>query len=138
MRVIGFLDHQDNDDVYIIDINTGCNPDLKEAFPKPPMASLRQRPNLGRQLCKATLSKLSRNSTRATNRTTAGWRRCSTTTGRRSACLFALFCCLFALFFQTIFLLNRTVFSCLIALSSAIKETKFFALKLCEEEVKIW
>ena len=28
------------------------NPDLQEAFPKPPMASLRQGPNLRRQLCK--------------------------------------------------------------------------------------
>ena len=28
------------------------NPDLQEAFPKPPVAGLRQGPNLRRQLCK--------------------------------------------------------------------------------------
>ena len=47
------------------------------------MASLRQGPNLRRKLCKATLPKLSRNPTRATHRNTAGWKRCSTTTGRQ-------------------------------------------------------
>ena len=59
------------------------NPDLKKIFPQPPMASLRQGPNLRRLLCKATLPKLTRNPTRATHRTTNGWRRCSTTTGRQ-------------------------------------------------------
>ena len=59
------------------------NPDLKKIFPEPPMASLRQGPNLRRKLCKATLPKLSRNPTRATHRNTAGWKRCSTTTGRQ-------------------------------------------------------
>ena len=59
------------------------NPDLKKVFPQPPMASLRQGPNLRRILCKATLSKQSRNPTRATHRNTAGWRRCSTSTGRQ-------------------------------------------------------
>ena len=59
------------------------NPDLKKIFPKPPMASLRQGPNLRRLLCKATLPKLNRNPTRATHMTTNGWRRCSTTTGRQ-------------------------------------------------------
>ena len=59
------------------------NPDLKKVFPKPPMASLRQGPNLRRILCKATLPKISRNPTRATHRSTSGWRRCSTTTGRQ-------------------------------------------------------
>ena len=59
------------------------NPDLKKVFPQPPMASLRQGPNLRRLLCKATLPKLNRNPTRATHRTTNGWRRCSTTTGRQ-------------------------------------------------------
>ena len=59
------------------------NPNLKKIFPFPPMVSLRQGPNLRRLLCKATLPKLSRNPTRATHRTTAGGRRCSTTTGRQ-------------------------------------------------------
>ena len=59
------------------------NPELKKVFPDPPMASLRQGPNLRRILCKSTLSKQSRNPTRATHRTTNGWRRCSKTSGRQ-------------------------------------------------------
>ena len=59
------------------------NPELKKVFPAPPMASLRQGPNLRKKLCKATLPKISRNPTRATHRNTAGWRRCSTSTGRQ-------------------------------------------------------
>ena len=59
------------------------NPDLKKVFPQPPMASLRQGPNLRRILCKSTLSKISRNPKRATHRNTAGWRRCSSSTGKQ-------------------------------------------------------
>ena len=59
------------------------NPELKKVFPQPPMISLRQGPNLRKLLCKSTLPKLSRNPPRATHRNTAGWRRCSTTTGKQ-------------------------------------------------------
>ena len=58
------------------------NPDLKDAFPEPPMAALRQGPNLRNLLCKSKLPKLSRNPTRSTHRNSAGWRRCSATGGR--------------------------------------------------------
>ena len=53
------------------------NPELLEPFPKPPMAALRQGPNLRRILCKSKLHKVSRNPTRATHRSSAGWKRCS-------------------------------------------------------------
>ena len=53
------------------------NPDLKEPFPEPPMAALRQGPNLRRILCKSKLSKKARNPGRATHRSAAGWKRCS-------------------------------------------------------------
>ena len=59
------------------------NPDLKKVFPQPPMASLRQGPNLRKLLCRATLPKISRNPSRTTHRTSAGWKRCSSTTGRQ-------------------------------------------------------
>ena len=58
------------------------NPELKEPFPKPPMASLRQGPNLRRILCRSKLYKVSRNPVRATHRSSAGWKRCSAS-GRR-------------------------------------------------------
>ena len=61
------------------------NPELSEVFPDPPMGCLRQGPNLQRILCKAKLSKVTRNAPRATHRTAAGWRRCSATTGRECA-----------------------------------------------------
>ena len=53
------------------------NPDLKDPFPEPPMAALRQGPNLRRILCKSKLSKKTRNPTRTTHRSAAGWKRCS-------------------------------------------------------------
>ena len=59
------------------------NPDLKKVFPQPPMASLRQGPNLRKLLCKATLPTKSRNPSRKTHRNSAGWKRCSSTTGRQ-------------------------------------------------------
>ena len=59
------------------------NPDLKKVFPKPPMASLRQGPNLRKILCKSTLPKISRIPTRATHRNAKGWKRCSSSSGRQ-------------------------------------------------------
>ena len=59
------------------------NPDLKKVFPQPPMASLRQGPNLRNLLCKSTLPKLSRNPKRTSHRNANGWRRCSKITGRQ-------------------------------------------------------
>ena len=53
------------------------NPELKEPFPKPPMAALRQGPNLRRILCRSSLYKVSKNPVRATHRSSAGWKRCS-------------------------------------------------------------
>ena len=53
------------------------NPELKEAFPQPPMAALRQGPNLRRILCRGKLYKVSMNPVRATHRSSAGWKRCS-------------------------------------------------------------
>ena len=58
------------------------NPELKEPFPEPPMPALRQGPSLRRILCKSTLPKKTRNPRRATHRTAAGWKRCSST-GKR-------------------------------------------------------
>lgn len=58
------------------------NPELKEPFPEPPMAALRQGPNLRRILCRSTLYKKNRNPKRATHRSAAGWKRCSST-GKR-------------------------------------------------------
>ena len=58
------------------------NPELKDAFPEPPMAALRQGPNLRKLLCRSKLSKVSRNPKRSTHRNTAGWRRCSASGGR--------------------------------------------------------
>ena len=60
------------------------NPELRETFPDPPMACLRQGPNLRRLLCKSTLIKATRPA-RATHRSAAGWKRCSNTTGRQCA-----------------------------------------------------
>ena len=59
------------------------NPELADPFPDPPMACLRQGRKLRNILCKSTLSKISRNPARATHRSAAGWRRCSTTGGRQ-------------------------------------------------------
>ena len=59
------------------------NPELLEPFPKPPMEALRQGPNLRRILCKSKLHKVSRNPTRATHRSSAGWKRCSASVKRQ-------------------------------------------------------
>ena len=53
------------------------NPELKEVFPEPPMATLRQGPNLRSLLCKSKLTKITRNPKRSTHRNSAGWKRCS-------------------------------------------------------------
>ena len=60
------------------------NPELKDSFPDPPMACLRQGPNLRRLLCKSSLIKATRPA-RATHRSAAGWKRCSHTSGRQCA-----------------------------------------------------
>ena len=53
------------------------NPDLKAIFP--PMAALRQGPNLRKYLCRATLPKISRgqNLQRNTRKTSSGWKKCA-------------------------------------------------------------
>ena len=55
------------------------NPELKETFPDPPMAALRQGPNLRKYLCKSKLTKKSRenNFRRNTRKNAAGWKKCS-------------------------------------------------------------
>ena len=58
------------------------NPELSDAFPEPPMAALRQGPNLRSLLCRSKLPKVSRNPTRSTHRNSAGWKRCSASGGR--------------------------------------------------------
>ena len=60
------------------------NPELRDAFPDPPMACLRQGPNLRRLLCKSSLTTVTR-PTRATHRSAAGWKRCSHISGRQCA-----------------------------------------------------
>ena len=57
------------------------NPELSEVFPEPPMAALRQGPNLRKLLCRAKLTKVTRNRPRATHRSSAGWKRCSSSGG---------------------------------------------------------
>ena len=58
------------------------NPELKDVFPEPPMAALRQGPNLRKLLCRSKLPKFSRNPKRASHRNSAGWKRCSASGGR--------------------------------------------------------
>ena len=55
------------------------NPDLKEIFPEPPMAALRQGPNLRKHLCRSKLSKQSRDTQyqRNTRKNAPGWKKCS-------------------------------------------------------------
>ena len=57
------------------------NPELSEVFPEPPMAALRQGPNLRKLLCKAKLPKVTRNKPRSAHRSSAGWKRCSSSGG---------------------------------------------------------
>ena len=59
------------------------NSSLKEAFPEPPMAGLRQGKNLQRLLCRARLSPPPSSRPARTSTTTAGWRRCA---GNRRQC----------------------------------------------------
>ena len=58
------------------------NPELSKVFPDPPMAALRQGPNLRNLLCKSKLPKILRNPIRSTHRNSAGWKRCSASGGR--------------------------------------------------------
>ena len=55
------------------------NPDLKEIFPEPPMAALRQGSNLRKHLCRSKLYKTSRDTKyqRNTRKTASGWKKCS-------------------------------------------------------------
>ena len=52
------------------------NPELQKVFPEPPMAALRQGPNLKKYLCRAKLSKISRNKKlpRNSHKNAAGWK----------------------------------------------------------------
>ena len=55
------------------------NPELKKIFPEPPMAALRQGPNLRKVLCRAKLSKITRSSKfkRSSHKNSEGWKKCS-------------------------------------------------------------
>ena len=55
------------------------NPELKEVFPEPPMAALRQGSNLRKFLCRSQLYRTSRDSKfqRNTRKTANGWKKCS-------------------------------------------------------------
>ena len=55
------------------------NPELKTVFPAPPMTALRQGPNIRKLMCRAKLSKISRNSKlkRNAHRNADGWKKCS-------------------------------------------------------------
>ena len=62
------------------------NQSLKDVFPEPPMAGLRQGPNLRRLLCRARLHPLpSSRPTRATQ-TAPGWRPCSHNSANKKQC----------------------------------------------------
>ena len=54
------------------------NPELKNVFPEPPMAALRQGPNIRKLICRSQLSKISRSTRlqRNTHKNSAGWRKC--------------------------------------------------------------
>ena len=66
------------------------NNDLKEVFPEPPMAGLRQGKNLRRLLCRARLSPMP--SSRPTRAAVAkpGWRSCAGNRRQCPACPFAM------------------------------------------------
>ena len=55
------------------------NPELKSLFEEPPMASLRQGPNIRRKLCRSRLSKVRRTNQhkRNTHASAPGWKKCS-------------------------------------------------------------
>ena len=55
------------------------NPDLKAVFPEPPMAALRQGPNLRKHLCRSQLYRSTRDNQyqRNSRKNSAGWRKCS-------------------------------------------------------------
>ena len=68
------------------------NPELTKPFAEPPMAALRQGPNLRRKLCKSRLYPVPKGGTRggATSRsshtTSVGWKRCSRRHGMSKEC----------------------------------------------------
>ena len=55
------------------------HPDLQKVFPDPPMAALRQGPNLRRYLCKSELTKICRTARfqRNSHFNSTGWKKCS-------------------------------------------------------------
>ena len=55
------------------------HPELKKIFPEPPMAALKQGPNLRKYLCRAKLSKARRISKfkRSCHQNSEGWKKCS-------------------------------------------------------------
>ena len=55
------------------------NPELQKVFPEPPMAALRQGPNLRKFLCRAKLPKMSQNTRlpRNAHKNSVGWRKCA-------------------------------------------------------------
>ena len=59
------------------------NSSLKNVFPSPPMAALRQGPNLRRLLCKARLNPMPSTRPTRASRTMPGWRKCA---GNRKQC----------------------------------------------------
>ena len=64
--------------------------ELKTTFPDPPMAALRQPPNLRKMLCKSSLSKIRRADrfTRNAHKSAPGWRKCGK--GSTTCCPYAL------------------------------------------------
>ena len=56
------------------------NPELSEVFPEPLLLSNRVS-NLQKLLCKAKLPKVTRNKPRSAHRSSAGWKRCSSSGG---------------------------------------------------------
>ena len=53
-------------------------PELKEVFKEPPMAALRQPPNIRQMICRAALSQPKRGDrlTRKTHKSAPGWKKC--------------------------------------------------------------
>ena len=65
-------------------------PELKEVFVEPPMAALRQPPNLRKMICKASLAQPKRGDklVRKTHKSAPGWKKCGK--GSTTCCPFAL------------------------------------------------
>ena len=65
-------------------------PELREVFAEPPMAAMRQPPNLRKMICRATLSQPKRADRlgRRTHKSAPGWKKCGQ--GSTTCCPFAL------------------------------------------------